>query len=285
MKPFILTGFADEIAEEFVTQLEGLKALNMTYIELRGANGKNIADHTLEEVRELKKQLDAYGINVSSIGSPIGKIFITDDFEPHLETFKHLLDVSVLLGSKYMRIFSFYIPKGEDPVQYRDEVIDRLKVLTHHAEERGIVLLHENEKEIYGDVAERCRELIDAIDSPSFQMAFDFANFIQCDVDPYAAYHLLEDAVVYFHIKDCVNETKQIVPAGYGDGRIKEILTLALEKGYEGFLSLEPHLGVFKGLQDLELDRDAFENSEESGFHTFKIAHDALSTLVKEILD
>ncbi len=159
MSKFILTAFADEIAPDLKTQMEVLEKHGIKHIEMRKVNGKNLVDHSLDEVGELKKQLDASGFKISAIGSPLGKIQITDDFEPHFALFKHTMEIAKILETKYIRMFSFYIPKGENPANFRDEVMNRWSKFIAAASGSGLVLLHENEKEIYGDTPERCLDL------------------------------------------------------------------------------------------------------------------------------
>jgi hypothetical protein len=94
---------------------------------------------TLNEVRDVKTALDREDVKVSAIGSPIGKIGITDDFEPHFEKFKEIIETAKILDTKYIRIFSFYIPEGEKPEDYRDEVMRRMKAFADEAEKQGFV--------------------------------------------------------------------------------------------------------------------------------------------------
>jgi sugar phosphate isomerase/epimerase len=243
MSKFILSAFADEIDQDLKTQMDVLEKYGVKYIEMREVNGKNLVDHTLEEVLELKKEMDQRGFKLSAIGSPIGKILITDDFEPHLEKFKHTIEIAKLLETKYIRMFSFYIPKGKSPDDYRAEVIRRWTEFVKVAEGADVVLLHENEKEIYGDTAQRCLDLLETMRCSYVKAVFDPANFVQCDVKTYPeAYNLLENYVVYMHIKDAVFKDHHVVPAGEGDGKVKDILTQLHNKNFEGFLSLEPHL-------------------------------------------
>ena len=90
-----LSGFADEISSDIDEQFEP-----------RGVNGKNIAELSVEEVKDLKEKMEKYGIKASSIGSPIGKIKITDDFCPHFEVFKRIVTTAKTLDAKYIRMFS-----------------------------------------------------------------------------------------------------------------------------------------------------------------------------------
>ena len=152
----VLSGFADEIDPSLEKQIEVIKKLGMNHIEMRGVNGKGLVEYTLDEVREIKKELDENGIRLSSIGSPIGKIKITDDFEPHFELFRHTVEIAKIMEVPYIRMFSFFIPENEDPAIYKDEVFARLSRFVEYAKEHGVILLHENEKDIYGDTAARC---------------------------------------------------------------------------------------------------------------------------------
>ncbi|WP_113674152.1 sugar phosphate isomerase/epimerase family protein [Vallitalea guaymasensis] len=283
MSKFILSAFSDEASMDLTTQLDVLQKHGIEYMEMRGVNDKNVADLTLEEAGEIKKELDKSGIKVSAIGSPIGKIGITDSFEPHLDKFKHVLELSKILDTKYIRMFSFFIPEGEDPDDYKDETIRRWKGFLEAAKDYDVILLHENEKDIYGDIPRRCYELVKALKCPQFKLIYDFANFVQCDVENYPdGFDLLKDEVIYFHIKDALYKNHKVVPAGYGDGQLEEILREAKDTGYEGFLSLEPHLGNFKGFAELE-NGQVNEELEDSGPVKFAVAVDALKELLKKL--
>lgn len=279
---FTLSGFSDEIDEMIPVQFAHLKKLGIRYFEPRGINGKNISALTDEEVLALKEDMDRYGISVSSIGSPIGKILITDAFEPHLEVLRRTIRTAKMLGTQYIRMFSFYIPDGKY-AEYRDEVMARMKAMTEIAAEEGVTLLHENEKEIYGDIAVRCLEILEEVNSPHLKAVFDPANFIQCGQKTFPeAFELLKDHVVYMHIKDALWDGT-VVPAGYGEGHVKDILQALADRNYEGFLSLEPHLGTFKGLEFLEIKSSIGQAKEQSTAETFDIAYNALTDILRKV--
>ena len=247
-----ISGFADEIAEDLKTQIEVIKKLGISHIEMRGVNGKPLVEHSLEEVKEVKRQLDENQIKLSSIGSPIGKILITEDFEEHFELYKKTVEIAKIMETPYIRMFSFFIPEGEEPEKYKSQVFERLQKFADYARDHQVVLLHENEKEIYGDNAKRCLEIMQEFYGEHFKAVFDFANFVQCNQDTREAYQLLKPYISYIHIKDAKAESGIVVPAGYGNGNVEEILKSLLEEGYEGFLSLEPHLTDFTGFGTLE---------------------------------
>lgn len=282
MSEFILTGFSDEIDENITKQFEHLNKLSISYFEPRGINRTNISDLNDKEVALLYEEMKKYKIKVSSIGSPIGKISITDDFAPHLEKLKRTIKTAKALGTKYIRMFSFFIPEGHEAEEYHDEVISRIKAMTALASENNIILLHENEKGIYGDIAKRCYEILNEVNSPNLKAVFDPANFVQCGQDTSEAYELLKPYIVYMHIKDAL-ENGDVVPAGYGKGNVKAILKDLYENGYVGFLSLEPHLGTFKGLENLELD-DNMLKLEGSTPEKFTLAYEALQEIINKII-
>lgn len=280
---FILSAFADEIDSNLKTQMDVLEQHDISYIEMRGVNGRNLVEHSLDEVREIKKQLDERGFKISAVGSPIGKIKITDDFAPHLNLFKHTIEIAKILETKYIRTFSFYMPHGGDPAAYRKEVMARWEQFMKAAEGSGLILLHENEKDIYGDTPERCFDLIETMGSSQLKATFDPANFIQCDVKTYPeAYNLLKDHIEYMHIKDALYKDHSVVPAGYGDGRVKEILAELYNRDFEGFLSLEPHLGNFAGFAALA-PNSRINELPDGGPKKFAIALQALKKLLSEI--
>lgn len=281
MSGFMISGFADEISDDIKEQFECLNELNMGYFEARGINGTNIADLSDVEVKDLLEMMEKYNIKVSSIGSPVGKINITDDFEEHLEKYKRVLKITKALNSKYIRMFSFYMPENCDYSQYRDDVIEKLKIMTELAKQEGIILLHENEKGIYGDTPERCLDIVNSVNSDNLKLVFDPANYVQCGQDTKKAFELLKDKVVYMHIKDA-KEDGTVVPAGMGDGNIEWIVTQLIQRDYEGFLSLEPHLGTFHGLENLEQDDHMLE-LESSTPEKFKLAHESLIKILVNV--
>lgn len=283
MSRFILSGFSDEIAPEFDIQLKSMQEMNIAHIEIRGVDGKNVSELTHDEARAVKKQLDTMNMSVSCIGSPIGKIDITDPFEPHLAVFRHLTELAEILEVKFIRIFSFYMAEGSYD-QYEDEVFRRLRILLSVAKERGLVLLHENEKGIYGDIPERCKKLLDHMNDVNFKLIFDPANFVQCGVKTYPeAFETLKDGIKYVHIKDAIEATGQVVPSGYGDGHVPEIIHALNKMNYEGFLSIEPHLGYFEGFDNLENDEVKVVFESKSGADKFALATGALRKILQEV--
>ncbi len=262
MRNFVISGFADEIAERFDVQLETLQKLGVKYLELRTADGVNVADFTEGEVGEIKKKLDEKRIKVSALGSPIGKIGIDDEFEPHFESFKNLCKMAKTLDVKNIRMFSFFMPEGKNPEDYREEVLRRLKILIAYAKENDIILLHENEKDIYGDTALRCLDLMKELYCENFKAIFDFANFVQCGQNCEEAYDMLKNYVNYIHIKDAIG--MQVVFPGMGEGKLNEILGRLKQDGFTGFLSLEPHMSDFSGFSKLERDDMQMEKGDNA---------------------
>lgn len=282
MAEFTLSGFADEIDPMLRVQMEELNKLKIGYIELRGVDGRNISDYTPAEAKELKTRLDGHGIRVSAIGSPIGKIQITDPMEPHLAQFRTLLETAKVLEAPYIRLFSFFIPKEQPAADFRDEVLRRMNQFVDAAKGSGVMLLHENEKDIYGDTADRCLDIIESVGSDNLRVTFDPANFVQVGEETYPrAWQMLSPYVEYMHIKDALLDGS-VVPAGHGAGHLKELLTALVEADYKGFLSLEPHLGNFQGFASLELD-DSLAQLPDGGPKTFGVAADALRKLLKEV--
>lgn len=285
----MISGFSDEISANFDTQLEVVSNLGMNYISLRGIDGKNIGDFTVAEINEtVQPRLQKAGISVSSIGSPIGKVFINDEegFAKQKIMLETLCQISNLLNCKYIRIFSFYIPKGEDADHYRDEVISKIKEFAAIAEKYDVILLHENEKDIYGDIARRCKEILKEVGSKQFKAIFDFANFVQCGEDTQECYDLLKDEVVYIHIKDAVTTDSENVVCGTGEGKIPEILAQAIKSGYKGFLTLEPHLVLFDSLKDLELENATEiikDNKGLDGAGGYKLQYESLLKILEKI--
>jgi sugar phosphate isomerase/epimerase len=256
-----LSGFADEISPDLQSQCETLNALGIGHIEFRSAWDTNVLDLDDDELDAAAKILAARGIRTSSVGSPIGKIPITDDFEPHLARFLRALHVARVLEAPYIRLFSFFIPAADDPARHRDEVLRRMTALTAAARGQGVMLLHENEKEIYGDTPARCLDIVESVGSPQLRLVWDAANFVQCGVRPFTdGYALLRPYLDYVHVKDAVMATGEVVRTGEGDGELALTVRAMKADGFDGFFSMEPHLaaaGTMGGFSGAKLFTEA----------------------------
>ena len=285
----IISGFADEIDPQLDVQLKVVKDLGMEYICFRAADGKGVAEYTLDEVKErILPRLNAAGVKVSSLGSPIGKIDIDDDaaYEKQLQQLDTLCQICNLLDCKYIRMFSFWM-LNKNPDEWKDEVLKKLRGFAEIAAKYDVILIHENEKDIYGDTAARCAGLLDELASPNFKAAFDFANFVQCGENTEECWELLKEHVAYIHIKDAVAGKNENVVCATGDGQIPEILKKAIrEDGYEGFLTLEPHLVLFATLQSLEVvdaSEVISENKAKDGAEGYAMQYNALKDVLAAI--
>jgi sugar phosphate isomerase/epimerase len=239
-----LSAFADEISQDPVEQLDVLSAHGIKFIEFRAIHGTNVLDLSDDQLGAFRDLLGSRGFGLSAIGSPIGKFRITDPFQEHLERFDRALKLADFYRTPRIRVFSFYMPPGDDPTSHRSEVMRRMAELTRRAAERKITLLLENEKGIFGDTAGRVADILDTVNSPFLVHAFDPANYVEIGQGVEQAWSLLSRYVKHFHIKDYDSNTRRNVPAGAGEGQIPHILREAVAAGYAGFCVLEPHLVI-----------------------------------------
>lgn len=277
----MLTGFTDEIHSSFEKQLEVASATGVNAIEIRGVDGRGIQTYSPKEAEKLQRMLREKGMHVSSVGSPIGKIAITDDFDTHFDLFRNVVELGKVFETKNIRMFSFYVPQGQAD-EYEDAVMSRMEKLVSYAEKQHMTLLHENEKGIFGDMAPRCYRLMRRFAGESFRAVFDFANFVQCGQDTMEAYELLSPYVAYVHIKDACFADGRVTPAGWGEGQVKAILRKLKDNGYNGYLSLEPHLADFTGFSALERGKTG-EKMKLDGETTWRIALDALKSILWDL--
>lgn len=281
-----LAAFADEISPDLDEQIRVCRANDVTHFELRGVNKLNVLDFPKDLRHEIRAKLRDNGMGVVSIGSPIGKAKINEPWDEHSDRFKTAVELAEFFGAPLVRIFSYYPPDpAEDVRKYRDEVVRRMRAKVDYISTVGVTLVHENEKDIYGDRGQYCLDLMRAVESPKLRCAFDFANFVQVGERPRDNWPLLKPYTVHIHIKDATfgdgtaagggspaggGGTGRVVPAGEGDGDVAAILTDAYQSGYRGFLSLEPHLKV------------AGHSHGETGPELFKVAADALKKLCRQ---
>lgn len=260
-----LAAFADEISPDLSEQIRVCKNNGVMFFELRGVAGKNVMDFDKDLKNTIREQLRANGMGVASIGSPIGKAKINDSWAAHFDRFKQAVEIAEFFAAPFIRLFSYYTPEpGGDFAPHRQEILRRMQAKVDYIKDRPVVLVHENEKEIYGDGGARCLDLLKSINSPKLRAAFDFANFVQIGERPLDNWPLLRPYTVHIHIKDALLGSGKVVPAGEGDGQIEPIVADAYKNGYRGYLSLEPHLKV------------AGHSHGETGEALFKVAADAL---------
>ena len=243
-------GFADEASRIVDEQIKAMHRNGLAGLEIRNVDGTWLANVQVDQIREVKKKMDAAGLETWAIGSSIGKIDIeTGDFAAHLENLKKMLEFAHILESKNLRAFSFFIPKDKNPDDYKNEVMERLGIMLDVMRGSGVTFCHENEKGIYGDMASRCLEIFDTF--PEIEGVFDTANFVQCKQDTAEAWNMLKHRIKYVHVKDARMSDGVVVPPGRGDGNYSIIIPEYLAQGGTVF-TMEPHLTEFVGLQSLE---------------------------------
>lgn len=250
--PFVLSAFGDEIGDDLETQLKCLNDLAVPNLELRGAWGQNVRFFNAETIEKINALCAAHNIAVSCLGSPIGKTPIAEPLDDVLQTLEHIMWVGNQVGTKRIRIFSFYPPDTSTNThydQYVEQSTERLAALTQEAAKRGFTLLLENEKDIVTDTPERCAAVLQGVNSPNLGFIWDPANFVQVGVaeqiDRY--WDLLSPYLAYVHIKDARLADGSVTPAGEGDGQVEKLIAKLRGIGYDtqnGILALEPHLVV-----------------------------------------
>jgi len=265
-----LCAFADEADKMVDGQIEALHRNKIGLIELRGLDGKNVSKLTEDEAREYAKKFSDAGIKVWSIGSPLGKVDISEDIDEYLKLVRHVCRLAKIFGTDKIRMFSFFCA-----YEHEDKVIDNLKKMVAVAKEEGVQLYHENEKEIFGDTCERVLKIMDKVEGLKF--IYDPANFIEVGEDADMTLDTLHSKTDYFHIKDVIAESKTLVPAGHGNGKISELVSRISD---DKVLTLEPHLKVFSGYSDI----DATEMKNKFHFDTNDEAFDAAANALKKVL-
>lgn len=265
-----LSAFSDEAGNSLEQQIAALQRNNIPYMEIRNIDGKNIKDLSLQEAQAIKDRLDEEGLKVWSVGSPLGKVDITVDMDEYMKTVCHIFELAKILGADKIRMFSFF-----NSYDQKDKVIHNLKLMVAKANEYGIKLCHENEKEIYGDTAARVKEILDNV--PGLYCVYDPANFLQVGEKADTTLPLFADRTEYFHIKDVIMETEELVPAGEGDGHIPELIASIQD---DKVLSLEPHLAVFEGYATI----DNTQMKNKYHFASNSQAFDAAANALKQLL-
>lgn len=283
----ILSGFADEAANHktAVEQFAAFAALGLEYYSLRfvdvGNGIKNVMQLTKSEITKLRHLEDEYGMNVASIGSPIGKVKLLDKkdgtknrfvpFKKYLKSeVKKACELAHAFETKLIRGFSFYHPKGTDPWEHLPQAVDQLGEIAEMCHRSDLTFGLEIEANLVGQTGQLLAELHRRVNHPAMVTIFDGANIV-CQgfntAETIEQYHAMKPSIGWMHIKDYrdpslrsrsahVDEDmlKNFVPADQGDSGHAQILQDFAEeiprlerrlkrRGIPGvILDLEPHL-------------------------------------------
>ena len=274
--------FADEASPMIDGQIKAIQRNGLQGLEIRSVDGENVSGITIEKAKEVYQKINDAGLSVWSIGSPIGKIdIIKDSFSEHLDVLKRTIDIAREMKCGNIRMFSFYLPKDQEPGSFKNEVMDRLHQMAEMTAGSGVQLCHENEKGIYGDNAVRCCEILSEV--PEIAGVFDPANFVQCGQDTLEAWKLLKNHIKYLHIKDAMFADGSVVPAGKGEGNVPAIVKAYMEMGGV-CMTVEPHLKVFGGLKALEREGEETRMGNRFVFETNDEAFGAACAALRAIL-
>ena len=265
-----LCAFSDEAGSSLQEQIAALKRNNISLMELRSIDKKNIADFTIEEAAEYQRILEENGISVWSIGSPIGKVNINIDFEEYLKKVAHVCELARVFKTDKIRMFSFFCAYEDDA-----KVYEYLARMVEVANVYDVYLYHENEKDIFGDTAERVLKVMNNV--AGLKYIYDPANYLQCDQPASMTLSMLHHKTDYFHIKDVISQTGQLVPAGYGDGMILELIKAIKD---DKTLTLEPHLTIFDSYKNIDNTEMKHKFTYSSANEAFDAAVSALKTLL-----
>ena len=250
-----LTGFADEASQDFDRQLEATKALGWNAIESRNIAGKNIHDISDEEFEVVCQKLDAANVKINCFGSAIANWAknVNDSFDITLAEVERAIPRMQRLGTKLIRIMSYARCEGEE--QYAQERFKRLTEVVRLFKAAGIQPVHENCMNYGGMSWKHTLELMENV--PGLKLIYDTGNspFMKDyakggDVwqDSWEFYSNIKQHISYIHIKDTLNPVdggkETYTMLGEGQGYVKEIIADLKADGYDGGISIEPHLAA-----------------------------------------
>lgn len=265
-----LAGFSDEAGNSVQEQITALKMNGIRYVELRSIDKTNVLEFTENQSKEYYKQFVEQGIQVWALGSPLGKDDISIGKDALLDKAKRLFATANIFHTDKIRVFSFF-----NAYNQKEKVMEYLRLLVEKAKEYGVTLCHENEKEVYGDVKERVKELMDNVSGLKF--VYDPANYLQVGEQAEETLNAFHAESEYFHIKDVLVSTDELVPAGHGDGRIQELIN-RIDRDVT--LTLEPHLAVFDSFKSIDNTQMKHKFYFENNLSAFNFAANALKKLL-----
>ncbi|WP_309118200.1 sugar phosphate isomerase/epimerase family protein [Paenibacillus sp.] len=248
----------DEVSDRLEEALDWATEQGLAHVEIRVVNGRNAANLTDEEASAIRREVEARGLFVSALASPLFKCALDpgrpvaagdtfgnaeEDVEAHFEKLNRVIEIAKLLGTKRIRIFSFW--REEHPERHTEEIVSHLRRAAGIAGEAGVELLLENEPSCNGGVAVEVAALVRSVDSPALRALWDPGNEAYARREAYpAGYESVKDCLSHVHLKDAYvgsEGTSRCVPLGSGDVRVVAQLRALAADGYDGLFTIETH--------------------------------------------
>ena len=252
---FKLTGFADEISPDLETQVSTLARLGLSGLDLRSVNGVNVLDLTTEDIERVNEVCHQHGIVVQCIGSPVNKI----QYDVMLQAREHerlrkAIHAANLTNCKRIRLFTPEVPADQHDAM-ASTIIGWMADQRRLAEEYGVTLIHENDGHYWGAYPANAKRLFEELGNERFRACFDFANTVLIGYKPLDDWFpWLLPYLDTIHIKDA--KDGKVVAPGEGDGQMVETMKWVIEQGWDGPLTMEPHLsaaGPYGGFSGADL--------------------------------
>ena len=276
------SGISDEAGKDADRQIQAHKELGWSWIELRNVGGRNALDLPDEEFAELERKLERAGLRVSCFASQIANWArpISGPLERDIDELRRAMPRMRRLGARFIRVMSY--PNADPPwpeAEWRRESIRRMREIAAVAAKGEVVLVHENCSGWGGLSKERTLELLREVDSPHLKLVFDTGNPAQYFQDSWDYYRAVRDHAVYVHVKDYLpREPGKVEQACFpGDGicRVRDILGDLSKRGYDGGVSIEPHIqSVIHLRKDIEDPDLAYRTYLEYGRRLMKLVEE-----------
>ena len=247
---FRFTGFADEAGKTLKEQIDATKRAGWSSIEVRGVDGVFVTDMSDTMFGAFLDTMQSNGITIAGFGAHLANWSrpITTDFQLDVDELKRAIPRMKMCGTKLIRCMS-YPHKDLERDAYKKEVFRRLKTLAQMAHDGGVILGHENCSGFGGEGPEQSLELLTAVNSPAFKLIFDSGNAAMHANDQKVTwdfYNKVKEHVVHVHIKAAKPEPDGKLVTCYPDedpAQLKVIADLK-KRGYDGWLSIEPHMAA-----------------------------------------
>jgi sugar phosphate isomerase/epimerase len=256
----------DEVSARFDEALDWIAEQGLKHVEVRMVDGMNISNMSDEGVLEVLRKVEAKGLFISAIASPLFKCALDpsrqvasgdvfgqkeENVEAHFDKLNRVIAIAKILKTKQIRIFSFW--REQEPERYQEEIITHLKRAGEIAGQAGVVLLLENEPACNGGFADEVGAIVRGVDSASVRGLWDPGNEAYGGREAFPkGYNEMKDILTHVHLKDAyVREdgTSRCVPVGSGNVAIIAQLKALAADGYQGLFTIETHYVPAGGTQ------------------------------------
>ncbi len=277
----------DEVSQDLKEALQLAVEFGLEAVELRSVADRLIHEYAADELRAIKEQVEAAGLTICALSTPIFKCHLSqrEEVAQHHTILKQALHAAEVLDVGILRAFTFW--KEGDFQEALPKIVQEFKAIVPQLEAADRILVVEPDPSVNASNAELLLQVLEAVDSPHVRALYDPGNHLW---DPYGeepyplAYERLQSLIQHVHLKDAVQTNGETTAVAIGQGEVgyQELLPRLQRDGYAGYLMVETHYRLHRELDEEELKRPQGSGFSAGGLEASRQCLESLQVVLKK---